>query len=77
MIDGVCMVAGSLNLEQTSGDDGVDSGLCAICGGLGIGGYISYDRKLTRLDASCIREWRVLGLVLYMQRMMIWIAHSQ
>ena len=32
-------------VKQTNKDDGADSGLCAICRGLGIGGYISYDRK--------------------------------
>ena len=36
---------GHFNLEQTNKDDGADSGLCVICGGLGIGGYVSYDRE--------------------------------
>jgi len=68
---------GHFNLEQTNKDDGADSGLCVICGGLGIGGYISYGRKTDSARRFLLWKWRVLEPIFCMQCMMIWIAHSQ
>jgi len=68
---------GHFNLEQTNKGDGADSGLCVICERLGIGDYISYDRKTDPARRFLSLEVEVLGLVLCMQCMMIWIARSQ